>query len=624
MIEAVVPSLSRRAGELARCGVIWLDRITGFLAVMFLVGIIGDVLAGVISRYVFNSSFSWTEVGGRWLFLYMIFHGVALAHRTRSHVTINTLASSLPKRYLAAHTFVVDVIVAYTTFSLLVYGIDLLRLVGGLDILLGIPNWLKFAAIPTSALIALVFLGLRGLDEGRSPLPHLTSLATAGALFVINVVTTPTAYITNVSPSLIMAITFIVTLMIGVPVAFAMLFSAFLAIFGANFQPPPAVVQNIANGAGNFLLLAIPLFIMASHLMNVGGLSARLINFARAVVGNARGGLAQVNVLTSFLFGGISGSSGADAAMNSKIIVPEMVRHGYSAPFSCAITSASSVLPNIVPPSVAMLILAAVSGASVWKLFVGGVVPAIFLAALLMGTVYLVAKRRGYGRSGERATLWRSTRAFVHAAPVLSLAVFIVVAIRFGVVTPTEAGGIAVVYAFFLGKIVYNGFPWRDLYGHLRTIAIEASMIGFLVGVATPFAFVLVTEQVPQTLIDGIMRMAASPTTILMVVVVVGLIIGTVLDMAVAILILVPLVMPLVRHVGIDETHFGIVIVVTLLLGGLTPPVGIIVFIPAQITNTPIMSIFKEVVPFLGVLVAGLLVLTFVPEITLFLVHAIS
>ena len=616
--------LSRRASQSARLGVVWLDRITGFIAVMFLVGIIGDVLAGVISRYVFNSSFSWTEVAGRWLFLYMIFHGVALAHRTRSHVTVDLLARSLPRKYLAAHTFVVDVIVAYSTISLLVYGIDLMRLVGGLDILLRIPNWLKFAAIPTSALIGLVFLGLRGLDEGRSPVPHLASLATAGALFVINVVATPAAYSAGVSPSLIMAIAFIVTLMIGVPVAFAMLFSAFLAIFGADLQPPAAVVQNIANGAGNFLLLAIPLFIMASQLMNVGGLSARLIDFARAVVGNARGGLAQVNVLTSFLFGGISGSSGADAALNSKIIVPQMVRHGYSAPFSCAITSASSVLPNIVPPSVAMLILAAVSGASVWKLFVGGVVPAMFLAALLMGMVYFVAVRRGYGRSGEQATLWRSVRAFVHAAPVLSLAVFIVVAIRFGIATPTEAGGIAVVYAFILGKFVYNGFPWRDLYGHLRTIAIEASMIGFLVGVASPFAFVLFAEQVPQTLVHGIMVMATSPTTILVAVLVIGLIMGTVLDMTVALLILVPLVMPIVRHVGIDETHFGIVTVVTLLLGGLTPPVGIIVFIPAQITNTPVMSIFKEVAPFLGVLVAGLLVLTFVPDITLVLVRAIS
>lgn len=616
--------MARRAETVLRHGLSWLDRITGLLAVAFLLGIVGDVLAGVVSRYVFNASFSWTEVAGRWLFLYMIFHGVALAHRTRSHVAVDVLARCLPARYRGIHAFVVDLVVAYTTFCLLFYGAELIQLVGGRDILLRIPNWLKFAAIPTSAVIGLIFLALRGLDEGESPRASLVAVATGGLLFTINVLAAPGSYIGDVSPSLIMTVAFVITLLIGVPVAFAMLFSSFLAILGAELQPPPAVAQNIANGAGNFLLLAIPLFIMASHLMNTGGLSTRLIDFARAVVGNARGGLAQVNVLTSFLFGGISGSSGADAALNSKIIVPQMVRGGYSAPFSCAVTSASSVLPNIVPPSVAMLILAAVSGASVWKLFVGGILPAALLATLLMGTVFLVALRRGYGRTGEAATLSGCLAAFVRAVPVLVLAVFIVVVIRFGVATPTEAGAVAVVYAFVLGKLVYRGFAWRDLYGQLRTVAIEASMIGFLVGVATPFAFVLVSERIPQTLIDAVMMLATSPTAILVAVVVIGLVVGTVLDMAVALLILVPLVMPVVRHVGIDETHFGIVTVVTLLLGGLTPPVGIIVFIPAQITGTPVMSIFKEVMPFLAALILGLLILTFVPGITLALVHALS
>lgn len=599
----------------------WLDRIVGAFAVLFLVGIILDVLAGVISRYVFNDSFSWTEVGGRWLFVYMIFYGTALAHRTNSHVAVDLLRRSLSARWQPALTFVIDTIVAFTTLSLLVYGIDLIRLVGGVDILLGIPNWIKFAAIPVTSLIGLIFLGLRGLEEGRSPLSHLLAVGAALLVFVVVSLTDVEHLLPSGSPSLVMGVAFLVTLALGVPVAFAMLFSAFVAIFGAELQPPPAVVQNVVNGAGNFLLLAIPLFIMATHVMNISGLSTRLIDFARSLVGNARGGLAQVNVLTSFLFGGISGSSGADAALNSKLIVPEMVRSGYSAPFSCAVTSASSILPNVVPPSVAMLILAAISGASVWKLFVGGIGPAILLTALLLGMVHVMARRRGYGRSGQPAGLRSSARALVAALPVLSLAVFIVVAIRFGVVTPTEAGALAVVYAFFLGKVVYDGFPLRDLYGHLRTIAIEASMIGFLVGVAAPFAFVLVSEQVPQGIADHLLGLWSGPSMMLLVVIVCGLILGTVLDLAVAMLILVPLVMPLVRHAGIDETHFGIVTVITLLLGGLTPPVGIIVFIPAQITGTPVASVFREVMPFLAVLLFGLMLLAIFPSITLGLVR---
>jgi tripartite ATP-independent transporter DctM subunit len=613
--------MNQQAAALLRTALRVLDGLTAFLAVLFLVAVIGDVLAGVISRYVFNASFSWTEVGGRWLFIYMIFHGIALAHRELSHVRMDVLTQLLPPRYHAAQFFVINVIVAYTTFSVLFYGIDLIRLGGGVDILLHVPRWMKFAAIPFTSVIALIFLTFRDLEEGKSPLPGLAAVTLAGVLFLLNSLFNPAGHMPPVSPSLIMGVAFLITLMLGVPVAFAMLFSAFLAIFGADLQPPPAVVQNIVNGAGNFLLLAIPLFIMASHLMNVGGLSARLIDFARACVGNARGGLAQVNVLTSFLFGGISGSSGADAALNSKIIVPQMVRHGYSAEFSCAITSASSILPNVIPPSVAMLILAAISGTSVWKLFVGGVGPAILLAGLLMLMVYIISRRRGYGRTGEKATLRRTLTTASHTLPVLSLAFFIVAGIRFGVVTPTEAGGLAVVYAFFLGKIVYNGFRWSELYGHLRTVATEASMIGFLVGVAMPFAFVLVTEQVPQALVAQVMGLSADPFAILLIVIFIGLVMGTALDLAVSMLILVPLVMPLVRHVGIDETHFGIVTVVTLLLGGLTPPVGIIVFIPAQITNTPVAKIFREVLPFLAVLIVGLCLLALFPSITLTLVH---
>ncbi|MCF3933447.1 TRAP transporter large permease subunit [Acuticoccus sp. M5D2P5] len=601
-----------------------LDHLVGALVVLLLAAIVFDVLAGVVSRYVFNDSFSWTEVGGRWLFIYLLFLGTALGHRAKSHVAVDILARALPERHRPAHQFVIDLIVAYTTFSLLFYGLDLIRLVGGTDILLRVPSWMKYAAIPVAAVVGLVFIALRDLEEGGPVKGSVAAVALAGLLFYVTTLVQPMIHVSGVSPSLVMGIAFLVTLAIGVPVAFAMLFSAFLAIFGADLQPAPAVVQNVVNGAGSFLLLAIPLFILASQLMNVGGLSTRLIDFAQSLVGNARGGLAQVNVVTSFLFGGISGSSGSDAALNAKIVVPQMTRHGYSAPFSCAVTSASSILPNVVPPSVAMLILAAISGASVWKLFIGGIFPAMLLTAILMGVVYVIAMRRGYGRTGQKATLSRAGHAFLRAAPVLSLAIFIILAIRGGVMTPTEAGGLAVAYAFVLGKFVYRGFAWRDLFGELRTVGIEASMIGFLVGVAGPFAFVLVSEQIPQNLIAAVMTFAHTPTAVLLVVVITGLIIGTVLDMAVALLILVPLVMPLVRHAGIDETHFGVVTVITLLLGGLTPPVGIIVFIPAQITNTPVMQVFKEVFPFFLALIVGLLILTFVPAVTLSLVNWVS
>lgn len=601
-----------------------LDTITSFICVLLLVSIVADVMAGVISRYVFNSSFSWTETAGRWLFTYLIFMGAALAQRNRGHVTVDILTKHLPDNIRSALAFLVDLIVAFTIFSLLFHGMELIRRVGGVDILLGVPNWLKFAAIPVSAVIAIAFIILRGFEPGESVRRAIASVVVGAGLFWLSTIYTPASLVGGNSPSLVMTISFVITLLLGVPVAFAMLFSAFLAIFGANLQPAPAVVQNVVNGAGGFLLLAIPLFILAGQLMNIGGLAARLIDLARSLVGNSRGGLAQVNVFSSLLFSGVSGSSGADAALDSKLMVPQMVRNGYSPAFSCAITASSAILPNIIPPSVLMLIFAAISGASVWQLFMAGVVPGVMLAAILLAVVFIISTMRGYGKTGDSMTMLGIVRALFHAIPVLSLAALILITIRAGVVTPTEAGALAVLYALFLGKVVYRGYTWRQLYPELRNVAVEAATIGFLIGVAGPFAFVLLAEQVPQAVITWGINYASNPTVLLLLIVVFGLLIGAVLDSTVAILLLTPLLMPLIRHSGINEIHFALVLITTAVLGGITPPVGMLVFIPSQITKTPAAAIFREVTPFFLALLGGLILLVLFPAITLSFVHWVS
>jgi tripartite ATP-independent transporter DctM subunit len=396
-----------------------------------------------------------------------------------------------------------------------------------------------------------------------------------------------------------------------------MLASTFLATPGADLLPAAAVVQNVVSGAGKYLLLAIPLFLMTGSIMNESGLSARLIDLAHALVGHLRGGLAQVNVVQSFLFGGISGSSTSDAALDSKILVPQMVRNGYRAEFSCAITAASAVLPNIVPPSIAILIYASIADLSVAKLFIAAVVPGCLLAACLMAAVHVLARRRGYGQGSARASVRQRLSAIWRAAPVLFVIVIIVLGIRFGVVTPTEAGVVAVLWSFLLWRVLAADFRWSGVYAAFTSCAAEAAMIGLLIGAATPFAYVLISERVPQAVVAAVMGGVSEGWVVLLVMNLIMLAAGTVLNVSAAMLILMPLFLPVVAALGIDTIHFGLIVVVNLVMGGITPPVGVLVFITATISRTPVHLVFRETGPLLVALLIGLALITYVPAITL-------
>jgi tripartite ATP-independent transporter DctM subunit len=424
------------------------------------------------------------------------------------------------------------------------------------------------------------------------------------------------------SPTVLLLVAFVVTLALGVPVAFCMLFAGFVASDAGDLLPPAAVVHNVVGGYSQFLLLAMPLFVAAAQIMNAGGLSVRLIQLARALVGHLRGGLAQVNVVTSVLFGFDSGSSVADASLLAKMTVPEMVRNGYPAPFCCAVIASSAILPNVIPPSIAMLLYASITNVSIGKLFMAGILPGLLIALLLMLTVYVSARRHGYGQATARPS-WRLVASpLFQAVPALLLTVLIIGGMRFGVVTATEAGAVAVVYALAIGIFFYRDLRLPEVWRGLRESAIDSSMVGFLIGVAAPFAWILITGRVPQQFLQVMMAYVSDGWAILLCLNVIMLLAGSFLELPALMLILVPLALPLIQKVGIDPVHFGVVVVVNLMLGGLTPPYGLLVFIPAGITGTSIQATFRAAMPFFWVLVLGLLVLTYVPWISLGLVGA--
>ena len=351
--------------------------------------------------------------------------------------------------------------------------------------------------------------------------------------------------------------------------------------------------------------------------MNAGGLTKRLMDFAFSLVGHLRGGFAQVNVVSSGLYAGISGSSYSEAALGTKLLVPQMIKRGYSPAFSCAVTAASATVPNVIPPSIALLILAAAANLSVGSLWLAGVLPGLVMISALMICVYIIARIKGYGIATPRVGGTHRWKAFAKALPVLGLAVLILGGIRFGIVTPTEAGVLAVVYSWVLGMFVYRNYGMTGLWKTLSTAGVEAAMIGLLIGAAAPFAFVLVTEQIPQLLALSVTSISENPWIVLLLMNLLMLFFGMFLDIGAAILILTPLLMPVAISLGIDPVHFGIVIVVNLMLGGLTPPVGTLAFITGTISRTPVHEVFRAMTPLLVALFAALLLITYVPTISL-------
>ncbi|HEX9856743.1 MAG TPA: TRAP transporter large permease subunit, partial [Paracoccaceae bacterium] len=537
-------------------------------------------------------------------FTWLIFLGAALGVRQGKHVSVDIVPDLLSPALRKPVLVLRDILVALAMITLTFSGFELAQMVGGVSVSLQWPNALRFGIIPVAGGIGLLFLLLERTDA-TGLLRQAGVLAAGGCLYLL-IRQTGLSPFGAVSPSLLMTLAFFLCMAIGVPVAFSMLLGVFFTTWSVGLLPAPAILQNMVAGGSKFILLAIPFFLTAGYLLNIGGLSSRLIDFAAALVGHLRGGLAHVNVLNSVLVGGVSGSSGADAASTSKVLVPEMVKRGYPAAFACAVTAASSILPNIIPPAIAMLVYASVSNVSIAKLFIAGILPGLLIAAAMMATVAIIARQRGYEGRTVRAPMRRVWSTFLRALPALAIAFAVLGCIRFGVTTATEAGVIAVLWSFALGKFVFRECNWRDLYRALVDSGIDSALIGFLIAASVPFAWVLIADGLPQAMIGWARSGDHGPTVLLMILVLSLFAAGMFLDLTPAMLIAAPLFLPLMLQAGIDPVQLGIIMIITLQLGGVTPPVGILVFITAQITRIAPGGVFREVLPFL---IAVLLVL---------------
>ena len=406
---------------------------------------------------------------------------------------------------------------------------------------------------------------------------------------------------------------------VGIPVAYAIIFGVvtYLGIGGQDLAiAGQTMVQRLFDG---FLLLAVPLFIVSANIMNAGTLSDRLLNFCIALVGRFRGGMGHVNVVASLIFSGMSGSAVADAAGIGKVIIDMMVKSGkYTRGYAAAITAATATIGPIIPPSIPMVLYALVSNASIGSLFLGGIVPGLLMGAVLMGMNTLISHRRGFGNE-EPVPLRELPAITVQATPALLMPAILLFGIYSGVTTPTEAAAIAALYALLIAGGLYRALKLRSLYDVFVESARSAASVGLVIGASMILTYVVVQENIPQAISSMFESSSISPLVFLILVNVLVLLLGCVLDATVIILVIVPLFIPTCKALGIDLVHFGVLIVVNSMIGLITPPYGILLFVINAVTGIPLKDIIAEIWAFLAILIAALVCMITFPEIILWL-----
>lgn len=407
-------------------------------------------------------------------------------------------------------------------------------------------------------------------------------------------------------------------LLIRVPIAYCMIaaiFSYFLLIGQGAGQVVHIVVNNIFS---NYVLIAVPLFVFTANVMNTGAVTEKIFKFCNGLLGRKRGGTAYVNVLASLIFSGMTGSAIADASGLGIMEVEQMRKEGYDDGFSAALTAATAVIGPIFPPSIPFVVYSLVSGASIGKLFMGGIVPALFIAVALSVYVWYVSKKRNYPKGEEvtRKQFWKQT---LNAVPALFTPVILLVGIYTGVMTPTEAGGVAAAYSIILSVFVYRSMGLKELWRIITDTAKSVGQLGLIVAAGYGFCYIVAAEHLADSIAAWLIALTNDKYVFLLIINIAFFIMGMFLETSTMQLIVIPLILPAVKVLGIDLVHFGIVVTLNMMIGLLTPPYGMLLFVTSGVSKTPVKPIIKELYPMIAVEVIVLLIITYFPNTVMFI-----
>lgn len=419
-------------------------------------------------------------------------------------------------------------------------------------------------------------------------------------------------------PIILSAITLVVLLILSVPIGVAIGSCVAVAVIVGDL-PVEFVIQKLFTSLDSFPLLAVPFFILAGEIMQKGSMAQALLNISRCLVGHITGGMAHVSILTCMFYGALSGSSPATVAAVGGIMIPAMEKDGYDKPFATAVNTAGGCLGVMIPPSVPLIIYGTTANVSVGDLFIAGIIPGIFIGILLMLMSWYLAKKHNYGNITAKAPFAETMKALSEAKWALLVPIIVLGGIYGGITTPTEAGAIAVIYAFFMEAFVLKTLSFKKGIEIFKSASITNASIFLVVATATAFGQILLIYNVPDALVTALSGFVDQKYLLLFIIVIFLIIMGTFMDALANILILTPLLQPLLVSAGVDMTHFGIIMIVACALGFLTPPVGVNLFVGCGISKISIESLSYAVLPFVGVMVIGLLILTYVPIISLIL-----
>lgn len=411
-----------------------------------------------------------------------------------------------------------------------------------------------------------------------------------------------------------MALCFIIRM----PVSFSML-AAGLAYFlykGSNLGQIASVITS--NMFANYIMLAAPLFLFTANVMNTGKVTEKVFDFANCMFGRLRGGTGHVNVFASLIFSGMTGSAIADAAGLGVMEIAQMKKEGYDDGFSCAITAASATIGPIFPPSIPMVVYAMLSGASIGKLFMGGMVPGVLIAVVLMIYTAIIAKKRNYPQ-GQKVTAREFVRRTVSALPALFTPILLLGGIYGGVVTPTEAGAIAALYAILISILIYRSLGLRDLIAIFKNTATTTSALALIVGAAMLFSYIIALEKVPNVLAEHVTGLTDNKYVFLFIINVLFLVLGAAMDTSAIQLVFIPMIVPMLKTFEIDLVHFGVLISLNMMIGLSTPPFGMLLFIVSGLGKTPLKVVIKELMPMVVLMTGILFLITYVPDIVMFL-----
>ena len=409
-------------------------------------------------------------------------------------------------------------------------------------------------------------------------------------------------------------------LILNVPVGIALGFSAMMAIIASSTSLTLiSLIQSLVTSCDSFPILAIPMFILAGDLMSAGGVSSRILNVCNVFFGRVTGGLAIVTVLVCMFFAAVSGSGPATVAAVGTMVIPTMLRQGYSKQFVLALVATAGSIGVIIPPSIPMVIFGVATGTSVTQLFMGGFIPGIMIGLTLIAYCYYHCKKRNIGGNGEKPTKKQALHAIYDAKWALINPIIILGGIYAGIFTPTEAASVAAIYAFVCGFFFHRELSIIKFLKAVATSCSTTATTMVILGCASAFTKIIMVEQIPALITNGFLSLTSNGVVLLILINILLLIVGCFMDTTPAILVLAPILMPIAKTIGLDPVHFGLIMVVNLAIGFTTPPLGINLFVASRISNSPMEVILKGIVPFLIIMIINLLIISFIPQIVMFL-----